>query len=235
MQGLAVKDVEFNGAVLRAAQVEDIVWVGVRWVCQGLGFSENKIKYERKRLQNDAVLKDAVKILPIGTSNGNKDTICINIEYIPIWLTKISITPRMIREQKEIVDNLIVYQNNVKDILYNSFSNNQLKVNLNIEYDDSNDQKGYIYVMKMFNYYKIGKAKDKESSRFGEYTNLPEKPDYIEIRLVDNYSSVEHILHRRFQRKRIRGEWFKLNKKDLSFISDFLDRREIMIEELMAE
>ena len=84
MQGLAVKDVEFNGAVLRAAQVEDIVYVGVRWVCQGLGFSENKIKYERKRLQNDAVLKDAVKILPIGTSNGNKDTICINIEYIPI-------------------------------------------------------------------------------------------------------------------------------------------------------
>lgn len=29
MQGLAVKDVEFNGAVLRAAQIEDIVWVEI--------------------------------------------------------------------------------------------------------------------------------------------------------------------------------------------------------------
>ena len=31
MQGLAVKDVEFNGAVLRAAQVENIVYVGVKY------------------------------------------------------------------------------------------------------------------------------------------------------------------------------------------------------------
>lgn len=33
MQGLTVKDVEFNGATLRAAQVENIVYVGVRCVC----------------------------------------------------------------------------------------------------------------------------------------------------------------------------------------------------------
>ena len=31
MHGLAIKDVEFNGATLRAAQIEDIVWVGVKW------------------------------------------------------------------------------------------------------------------------------------------------------------------------------------------------------------
>ena len=47
MQGLAIKDVEFNGALLRAAQVEDIVYVGVRWVCQGLGLSDGKVKCER--------------------------------------------------------------------------------------------------------------------------------------------------------------------------------------------
>lgn len=55
MQGLAVKDVKFNGAVLRAAQVEDIVYVGVRWVCQGLGLNDGKIKTERKRIQEDVV------------------------------------------------------------------------------------------------------------------------------------------------------------------------------------
>ena len=44
MHGLAVKDVEFNGAVLRAAQIEDIVWVGVKWICDGLGLSEDRGK-----------------------------------------------------------------------------------------------------------------------------------------------------------------------------------------------
>ena len=65
MQGLAVKDVEFNGAVLRAAQVEDVIWVGVKWVCDGLGLSEGQIKRERKRLQEDLILsKGGTKFSP---------------------------------------------------------------------------------------------------------------------------------------------------------------------------
>ena len=41
---LIVKDVEFHGDMLRAAQDPDgKVWVGVRWVCQGIGFGEDKI------------------------------------------------------------------------------------------------------------------------------------------------------------------------------------------------
>lgn len=56
MQGLAVKDVEFNGAILRAAQVENVIWVGVKWICDGLGLSEDRGKYERKKIQKDLVL-----------------------------------------------------------------------------------------------------------------------------------------------------------------------------------
>ena len=37
--GLCVKDIEFNGAMLRAAEVENIIYVGVRWICHGLGLS----------------------------------------------------------------------------------------------------------------------------------------------------------------------------------------------------
>lgn len=52
MTGLAIKDVEFNGATLRAAQdTENIIWVGVAGVCQGLGLSEGQMKNERKKIQ----------------------------------------------------------------------------------------------------------------------------------------------------------------------------------------
>lgn len=42
---LIVKDVEFHGDMLRAAQDPDgKVWVGVRWVCQGMGFDNERMK-----------------------------------------------------------------------------------------------------------------------------------------------------------------------------------------------
>lgn len=48
---LRVRDVEFNGAELRAAQEIETgkVYVGVRWVCQGMGFNDGRMKYERKK------------------------------------------------------------------------------------------------------------------------------------------------------------------------------------------
>lgn len=96
--GLAVKDVEFNGAVLRAAQIEDIVWVGVRWVCQGLGLSDGKVKSERKKIQEDLVLKQGTRFLPLGTGNSDSEVLCLMLDFLPLWLAKINITPTMKRE-----------------------------------------------------------------------------------------------------------------------------------------
>lgn len=121
MQGLAVKDVEFNGAVLRAAQMEDIVWVGVKWICDGLGLSEDRGKYERKKIQKDLVLNKGVKFYPLGTDNANSDVLCLMLDYLPLWLAKISITPTMKRENPELVNRLIEYQLKAKDVLAEAF------------------------------------------------------------------------------------------------------------------
>lgn len=121
MQGLAVKDVEFNGAVLRAAQIEDIVWVGVRWVCQGLGLSDGKVKSERKKIQEDLVLKQGTRFLPLGTGNSDSEVLCLILDYLPLWLAKISITPTMKRENPELVNRLIEYQLKAKDVLAEAF------------------------------------------------------------------------------------------------------------------
>lgn len=121
MQGLAVKNVEFNGAVLRAAQIEDIVWVGVKWICDGLGLSEDRGKYERKKIQKDLVLSKGVKFYPLGTDNANSDVLCLTLEYLPLWLAKISITPTMKKENPELADRLVEYQLKAKDVLAEAF------------------------------------------------------------------------------------------------------------------
>ena len=121
MNGLLVKNVEFNGAMLRAAQVENIVYVGVRWVCQGLGLNDGKIKTERKRIQEDVVLSKGKKFLPLGTDNANSDVLCLMLDFLPLWLAKINITPTMKKENPELVDKLIEYQLKAKDVLAEAF------------------------------------------------------------------------------------------------------------------
>lgn len=121
MHGLAVKDVEFNGAMLRAAQIEDIVWVGVKWICDGLGLSEDRGKYERKKIQKDFVLSKGVNFYPLGTDNANSDVLCLMLEYLPLWLAKISITPTMKKENPELADRLVEYQLKAKDVLAEAF------------------------------------------------------------------------------------------------------------------
>ena len=124
MNGLAVKDVQFNGATLRAAQdAENIIWVGVRWVCQGLGLSNDRMKYERKKIQKDLVLVQGVKFYPLGTDDANSDVLCLKLDFLPLWLAKISITPKMEKENPQLVENLIEYQIKAKDVLAAAFLN----------------------------------------------------------------------------------------------------------------
>ena len=68
---LRVRDVDFNGAELRAAQEIETgkVYVGVRWVCQGMGFDHERMKNERKKIQKDIVLSEGVKFYPLGSGN----------------------------------------------------------------------------------------------------------------------------------------------------------------------
>ena len=99
---LIVKDVEFHGDILRAAQDPDgKVWVGVRWVCQGMGFDNERMKNERKKIQRDIVLNEGVKFYPLGSGNSDTQVLCLDLDYIPLWLAKIAITPTMQRENND--------------------------------------------------------------------------------------------------------------------------------------
>lgn len=119
---LAIKDVNFNGTMLRAAQdMDDIIWVGVSWVCQGLGLKEGRIKYERKKMQEDLVLSQGTKFYPLGADSANSDVLCLKLDFLPLWLAKISITPTMKKEDPQLVENLVIYQLKAKDVLADAF------------------------------------------------------------------------------------------------------------------
>lgn len=126
MHGLAVRDVQFNGATLRAAQdAENNIWVGVAWVCQGLGLNNDRMKYERKKIQKDLVLTQGVKFYPLGTDDANSDVLCLQLDFLPLWLAKISITPTMKKDNPQLVENLVTYQLKAKDVLAAAFLNKE--------------------------------------------------------------------------------------------------------------
>lgn len=122
---LRVRDVDFNGAELRAAQEIETgkVYVGVRWVCQGMGFNENRMKYERKKIQEDLVLSKGVKFYPLANDKANSNILCLELNFLPLWLAKFSITPTMQRENPDLVNKLIDYQLHAKDVLAAAFLN----------------------------------------------------------------------------------------------------------------
>lgn len=119
---LIVKDVDFFGDTLKAARDEKgIVWAGIPWLCKGIGLGKDQTGYERKKIQDDLVLSQGVKFYPLGTGNANKDVLCLQLDYVPLWLAKISITPNMKENNPELVDKLVKYQLKAKDVLAAAF------------------------------------------------------------------------------------------------------------------
>ena len=120
-EGIVLKNVEFDGALLRAAQVENIVWVGVRWVCLGLGLSRGQINRQIDNIQKDEILSRGCTKFDAGSFDENNETLALQLDYLPAWLFKISITPKMKADHPELVEKLIRYQLKAKDVLAQAF------------------------------------------------------------------------------------------------------------------
>lgn len=80
---------------------------------------------------------------------------------------------------------------------------------------DSNQIFGEVYLFKSGKYYKIGKTFDTVRRGTELRIQLPEKLDLIHSIKTDDPSGVEAYWHRRFEAKRMNGEWFDLNSSDL--------------------
>lgn len=122
MNNLEVKYVSFYGDELMAAQdSEGVIWVAIRWVCNGIGFNDNQIRAERKRILADSVLVKGESNLTLPTVSGEQNILCLKLDFVPIWLAKINITPRMKEKMPEVAEKLENYQLEAKDALAKAF------------------------------------------------------------------------------------------------------------------
>nr|WP_242656403.1 phage antirepressor KilAC domain-containing protein [Ruminiclostridium hungatei] len=115
-----VKQVEFNGDILLAVKDNETnkIHVAVYYVCRGLGLSDGQMKNERVRIQDDIVLSKGGRKIILPTNGGSQEALCIEIDYLPLWLAKINAN---IIQDKAVQDKLIEYQLEAKDVLATAF------------------------------------------------------------------------------------------------------------------
>lgn len=130
MSELAVKEVDFQGDRLLAAQAKDggKVYVAVNWVSKGIGFNKSMRDRQVKNVQMDKVLKRGCVKFDAGVFDDNNDTLGIELDFLPLWLAKISITPKMKENNPEMVEKLVDYQLKAKDVLANAFVHNVTQI-----------------------------------------------------------------------------------------------------------
>lgn len=117
-----IKRVPFMGCELMAAKADDgIIYAGVSYICNGMGMSEGQVKAERVRIRNDSVLSKGGRNFVLPSGGGSQETLCLELDYLPLWLAKISITPTMKAENPQLAERLVQYQLKAKDALAAAF------------------------------------------------------------------------------------------------------------------
>ena len=127
LKGLKVLEVDFNGDTLLAVKLKENgkIYIGVKSVYSGIGLSEGQYQSQTRKIHLDLVLSKGIADLQLPTKGGNQKALCIELDFLPLMLAKISITPDMIENKSEVVDKLIEYQLKAKDILAKAFLHNE--------------------------------------------------------------------------------------------------------------
>lgn len=123
MDKLIVKQVNFNGNDLIAIKNENTgkIYTGVSYICKGIGLSKSQKDTQVQNVQNDLVLSKGCLKFQAGVLDPHNEVIGIEIDFLPLWLAKITITPKMQEEQPNITGKLIQYQLKAKDVLAEAF------------------------------------------------------------------------------------------------------------------
>jgi len=119
---LIVKNVDFNGDGLLAAKDDKgVIWTGVKSFCTGIGLTRGQTNGEVAKIQEDEVLKRGCMKFRAGVFDPNNETLALQLDYVPLWLAKISITPNMKENNPALVEKLVNYQLKAKDVLAAAF------------------------------------------------------------------------------------------------------------------
>lgn len=184
-QKLEIKRVPFMGTELMAARDADgQIWAGVRWMCDGIGLNENQSRAERKKIQSDRALSKGGSNLTLPTNGGPQDVLCLKLDFVPLWLAKISITPTMEQEAPELAATLMEYQLKAKDVLAAAFLPKQYQQTTNHTYPHKSSSVGEIQKL-MHELRMIMKDNSQPSEKIAEMAQI--LCDQFEINLPPDF------------------------------------------------
>lgn len=122
MNDLIVKNVNVLGDSIMAAKDEDgNIWAGINFFCRGLGMSKRQRDFQVEKVKSDKMLSRGCTLLRAGVLDTANEVYALRLDFIPIWLSKITITKKMEKEHPELADKLLEYQLRAKDILADAF------------------------------------------------------------------------------------------------------------------
>ena len=109
-------------AVLVEVDNRQEIYVPVRQICDYLGLA---FAGQRSRINRDAVLSEAIRIIHIATDSvkgGNPNVLCLPLKYLPGWLFGITVS----RVKPEFQDKILRYQRESYDVLWEAFQEGRL-------------------------------------------------------------------------------------------------------------
>lgn len=122
MKDLVVKSVDlFGDSVMAAQDREGNIWAGVTYFCKALGMSKNQRDAQVDKVQLDKTLSKGCGKFPAGVFDSSNETYALRLDFVPIWLAKITITDKMQKDHPELADKLLNYQLKAKDVLAAAF------------------------------------------------------------------------------------------------------------------
>ena len=75
---------------------------------------------------------------------------------------------------------------------------------------------GYVYLLKAGKYYKIGRSNSPGRRAYELAIQLPERVKTVHTIKTDDPAGIESYWHQRFADRRKNGEWFELQREDVS-------------------
>lgn len=85
---LEVKEVAFNGVKLLAVKTDKGIFTSISAFCDDLGLASNK---QIDKIKKNQVLEQGYTVLVLPSNGGNQSVGCIDIDFLPLWLTQISV------------------------------------------------------------------------------------------------------------------------------------------------
>lgn len=122
MNDMIIKSVDLMGDTVMAAKDKDgNIWAGISYFCKALGMNKGQKDRQVTNVRKDKTLSKGCCKFAAGTFDPSSETLALRLDFIPMWLAKISITDRMEQEHPKLADKLLEYQLKAKDILAEAF------------------------------------------------------------------------------------------------------------------